>query len=527
MSTISSNDDPRAAVDGAVDLTEAVLDSMLSKISHPQSKDIPALDGPNGLVQNVPKSQQLAAAELDKTEKELADIDRRVSEGLDYLSKDPHTVELKTKAAELRKTLVVKTENQAPKLSDSELVPAILAKIPEDIRDKVTIQVGSFKVHKPGENIKITEGQANALRNMRDDPSKIKGVVKILDEAGDARLLVTGGQVRNDDFELTPKIAPELPTESIAVAPEAPSVSPEKTESIAVAPEIVDSPKIAPELPEVAQATQSVENAIAPGADQQSLIEVISRLENRVAQLEQKIAQKPMKLVNLNIGNWINGIRDNIAAQLHQTTDKLAHRVHEVADKISVTATEKVNDIKEAVTDKVDDIKQNAAETVSDIRENVTDGLDFARDLTLNTVHEVIDAGMERHNEAIAKINDIASDVTNGVKQAIDNPSQSFMEKTVNPVVQRMFAASEKIPNRVTTDDQGNKNLSVGTHQYQLSPSGETSVFRAGEKVTADNLNKSDVAAIQEIKQVFPAPKQAEQIKQTQKVEPPKMKVSV
>jgi hypothetical protein len=470
MSTISTNDDPSAAVQGGIELTEAIIGAIAGKLSSPES--------------NSPDPGQENPTLND------ADWNQQQSEW-DNLQ-------------------------QAPALKDSELVPALLEKIPEEDRGKVTIQIGSSKVLKPGGEPTLNESQAKTLRTLLDDPTKVNGTIKMYDDGGNHFLKVSNGEVHYDLLD----ILPQQPIENIFVTPESPTIT--------VAPEAVkqDIEPLAASSESTNQNIQAVEKAIAPGDDQQALIDTISRLESRVAELEQKITQSPMKLGDSKIGAWMNGIRNNIAAQLHQTTEKIAQRVHEVADKISVTTTEKVNGIKDSVAEKVDDIKQNVAETVSDVRENVTDGLNLARDLTVTTVNDVIDAGMERHNEAVAEINKTAQDLVNSVKQAVEDPRQAYIDKVANPTVQRMFEVAEKIPNRVTTDEQGNKNLNVGTYQYQLSQSGDISVSRAGEQLTAANLTSKDVAAIQEMKQVI-SPKQTEQIKQTQKIEPPKPKIKM
>jgi hypothetical protein len=460
MSTISTNDDPKAAIDGGMELTEAVLGAIASSL---QPKE------------NVPETPVLNASDWNQQQSDWAN------------------------------------PQEPPALKDSELVPALLEKIPEELRDKVTIQIGSTKVLKPGGETKLNESHANTLRTLREDPAKTSGTIKMYDDDGNHLLKVADGQVRLDALDILPKQT----VENISVTPESPTniVEPEAAKQTIEAPAVASDP--------VAQNIEAVEKAISPGVDQQALVDAISRLESRVAELEQRITQKPMKLVNSKIGTWMNGIRDNIAAQLHQTTDKIAKRVHEVADKISVT-TAKVNELKDSVAEKVDDIKQN----VADIRENLTDGLELARDVAVNTVNDVIDAGMERHNQAVAKVNETAQDVVGGVKQAMEDPRQAYLDKVATPVVQRMIEVAEKIPNRVTLDEQGNKNLNVGTYQYQQSQSGEVSVSRSGEKLTAANLTQTDVKAIQEMNQVI-SPKQTEQMKQAQTIEPPKPKIKM
>jgi hypothetical protein len=464
MSTISTNDDPKAAIDGGVELTEAVIGAIAGKLSaEPSNNPNPAQDAPN----------------LTNSDWETSSQDWQGDTSV----------------------------QQAPALKDSELIPALLEKVPEDLRDTITIQVGSKKVLKPGMEPNLNADQAKTLRTLLDDPSKVTGTVKMSDDGGNHFLKVSAGEVCFDTLGILPKQA-----ETISVSPEPVNIAPEAVTENAITP-TVDPQAV-------------VEKAIAPGVDQQALVDAISRLESRVAELEQRISQKPFKLGNPQIGAWINGIRDNLATKLHQATDKISERVHEMADKIAVTTTEKVNEIKDSVTEKVDDIKQNVAETVSDIRENVTDGLELVHDVAANTVHEVIDAGMERHNQAVAKVNDTAQNIADGVKQTVSDPSQTFLDKVANPVVQRMIEIAEKIPNRVSVDEQGTKSLNVGTYQYQQSQTGEISINRAGEKVTAANLNQADVAAIQESKQVT-TPKQTEQIKQAQKIEPPKPKMKV
>ena len=472
MTTISDNDDPTAAVEGMMTLTDtgmqianAVIGAVEKKLSYPQSSDIPSLDNPGPLPEK-------------------------------------------------------------PVLKDSELIPALLEKVPEDLRDTVTIQVGSFKVLKPGGEINLNPSQAKTLRTLLDDPSKTTGIIKMYDNQGSSFLKVSGGDVHFDNLEILPKQAIEqIAPRSLSVAPEATTIGAEvpKVES----PAVPTIEPIAPEAPTLNPAVAEVKQAVAPGADQQALINAINRLESRVQELEQKISQKPLKLANLRVGNWLNGIRDNIAAQLHQATDKISQRVHEVADKISVSTTEKVNEIKTSVTEKVDDVKQNVAGAVSDVRENVADNLTLARDLTASTVNQVIDTGMERHNEAIAKINENTQNIAISLKQAVTDPRQAYIEKFATPVVKRFFEAAEKIPNRVTTDEQGNRNLKVGTYDYQLSKSGEMTVMRSGEKMTTETLNTSDVAAIMELRQIVPPPKQTEQMKQAQKIEAPKPKIKV
>ena len=470
MSTISTNDDPSAAVEGGVELMDAVIGAIASSL---QPKENP---------EPVQENPTLKDSDWNQQQSDWG------------------------------------TPQEPVALKDSELVPALLEKIPEEFRDTVTIQVGSFKVLRPGGEVKLNESQAKTLRTLIEDPTKTSGTIKMYDDGGNHFLKVYDGNVYYDTMDILAKQT----IEKISVAPEAP------TNVVATEAEkrTIEAPAVVPES--ATQSIASVEKAIAPGVDQQALVDAISRLESRVAELEQRISQKPMKLVNSKIGTWMNGIRDNIAAQLHQTTDKIAQRVHEVADKISVTTTEKVNEIKDSVSEKVGDIKQNVTATVSDIRENLTDGMELARDVAVNTVHEVIDAGMERHNQAVAKVNETAQDVVGGVKQAIEDPRQAYLDKVATPTVQRMIEVAEKIPNRVTTDEQGNKSLNVGTYQYQQSKSGEISVTRSGEKLSASNLTQKDVDAIQEMKQVI-SPKQTEQIKQTQKIEPPKpkMKMSV
>jgi hypothetical protein len=479
MTTISDNDDPREAVEGMIELTDtgmqvakAVIGAVEKKLSHPQSKDIPSLDNPDPLPEK-------------------------------------------------------------PVLKDSELVPALLEKVPENLRDTVTIQVGSSKVFKPGGEINLKPSQAKTLRTLLDDPSKTSGIIKMYDNQGSNFLKVSGGEVHYDNLEILPKQTVEqIAPPSLSVAPEASTIGPEvpiveSSSAPKVEPIVPEAATLQPEAPPLNSAVDEVKQAIAPGVDQQALIDTIARLETRVQELEQKISQKPFKLANVRVSNWLNGIRDNIAAQLHQTTDKISQRVHDVADKISVTTTEKVNEIKDSVTEKVDDVKQNVAGAVSDVRENVADNLTLARDLTVSTVNEVIDAGMERHNEAIAKINENTQNVVSGVRQAVNDPRQSYIEKFATPVVQRFFEAAERIPNRVTTDEQGNRNLKVGTHDYQLSKSGEMTVKRSGEKMTAETLTSGDVAAIMELRQIVPPPKQTEQMKQAQKIEAPKPKIKV
>jgi hypothetical protein len=465
MSTISTNDDPKAAIDGGMELTEAVLGAIASSL---QPKE------------NVPETPVLNASDWNQQQSDWAN------------------------------------PQEPPALKDSELVPALLEKIPEEFRDKVTIQIGSTKVLKPGGETKLNESHANTLRTLREDPAKTSGTIKMYDDDGNHLLKVADGQVRLDALDILPKQT----VENISVTPESLTniVEPEAAKQTIEVPAVASDP--------VAQNIGVVEKAIAPGVDQQSLVDAISRLESRVAELEQRISQKPMKLVNSKIGTWMNGIRDNIAAQLHQTTDKIAQRVHEVADKISVTTTEKVNEIKDSVSEKVGDIKQNVAESVSDIRENLTDSLELARDVAVNTVNDVIDAGMERHNQAVAKVNETAQGVVGGVKQAMEDPRQAYLDKVATPAVQRMIEVAEKIPNRVTLDEQGNKNLNVGTYQYQQSQSGEISVSRSGEKLSASNLTQTDVKAIQEMNQVI-SPKQTEQMKHAQTIEPPKPKIKM
>ena len=352
------------------------------------------------------------------------------------------------------------------------------------MRDTVTIQIGATKVLKPGGEQNLSDKNADTLRALLSDPSQPTGTIKMSNDQGQSFLKVVGGETHFDHLNILPTVQAQT------VEPITQTVEP-----------------ITQTVEPIAQAVEASVQTPVETTTEQKLLDTIARLETRVGELEAKL--NPIKLATPNVGSWMNGIRDGIAAKMRQTTDAISQRVHSVADRIAVTS---------------DTVSQAISSTVSDVRENVTDGARLAIDVSNAAVSGVLDAGMQRHSDAVQGVNNAAAELVSGLKAAMDDPRQAYLDKVAIPTAAAMIQAAEKVPGRVQVDEAGNKSLNVGTHELRQSADGAVSLSRAGQNITAESLQTADVKLVSEMKQVVEP--QAQKL-EPQKIEPQKLKVSV
>jgi hypothetical protein len=415
-----------------------------------------------------------------------------------------------------------------PKPSDDiknkDLVKAILNKIPEEDRDKITIKIGAVKVHSPGKTIKINNNQAKILRNVLDDPSQVPGVFKVIGEDGTPKVLLTKGNLAQDDYGLTPqgikqKIQPEVAKDDShaeLIKPEVVESNKPETSVEAVKPEVAIDP-----VSEVAEKLSGEPDAIA------RLEKMVEGLTERISALEASMSQKPAQLGNEKVGNWFNKQRNNIATAIHNKADsfsdrlkmavtqkvdsfkeKINGRVDRFTDRVHVAANKigsQVNDLRDATADSIDaagEKVENAISVVKDGVDTVKEGLGTVKDAAVNAAQDAIDAGMDRHNAAMEGVNKTAASVTTDLKQTIDSPWQTLMQTTAPAVEAVMNRLEQAKDNRVERDVDGVRSLNVGDRQYQLSPNGDLSIVKPGGRITPQNVTKDDVKEISSMGQL-------------------------
>jgi hypothetical protein len=373
------------------------------------------------------------------------------------------------------------------------LMNRFLERVPAELRDKVTIQIGATKVKRPGQEAKLNAKQQQAIAAALDDPTKHKGSLKILGEKNEVLMLLADSNFAKDKIGFSQKQELKLDAPVEAVAPE---IAPEITPAIATS-ELTASP-----------------NEVS------TLIATIERLESRVAALEAKIEPQPVKLKNNIVGNWLNTQRDKIAEVVRTNVDKVSVRGHAIADKIAATKQSVTNTVVTAAND----IKQSAV----DAKATVIEGADLVKNVAVQGAQQIITDGMSRHFEAMdamsGQINQSASSIADNARDVIEDPRQAFIDKSLQPVAQRMFDAAEKM-DRVTVGIDGNKSVSVGPYTYSKEQNGIV-MKREGQVVTSQNLTQKDVQAVNQMQKAFPKPEIKPKIV-PQKITGPKHKVSV
>lgn len=410
---------------------------------------------------------------------------------------------------------VEQPEKPAIDSPDQSVMERFLERVPADLRDKVTVQVGATKVKRPGQDANLAPDKEATLKNALDNPEKVKGSIKILGEDNKSLMQITGGKVALDTIGFSaPKL--EQAVEAIAQA-EAPTITGDRIPGLLTANEwqqqaqvevpnqtvAVEAIAPTPEVPKTEQVTPS----FATPQDAEKLTETIARLEARVAALEQQIAQKPVKLNNSVVGWWLNAQRDKLAATVRQNVDKVAVKGHSIADRIAAT--------KQTVVDVADGYKLAAVTAAGDLKQSfndgkaaIVDGANLVKEVATQGAKDLVNEGMSRHYQAMdgmaAKINDTAANVADGTKTAISDPRQAFMDKVLQPAAERMFQGAEKL-GKVEPDGNGNQSVAIGPYRYSKEPTGIT-LRKDGQVVTAATLSKDDVASIEKMRSAFPRP---------------------
>lgn len=392
---------------------------------------------------------------------------------------------------------------------DQSILDRFLERVPADLRDKVTVQVGVTKVKRPGQEPNLTPEKEAILKNALDNPEKVKGSIKILGEDNKPLMQITGGKVALDTIGFSaPKQeqALEQPTQAIAQT-EAPTIpgllTRDEWQSQAVPTQAVEAIAQAPDVPKTEQVTPS----FATPQDAEKLTETIARLEARVAALEQQIAQKPVKLNNSVVGGWLNAQRDKLAATVRQNVDKVAVKGHSIADRIAAT--------KQTVVDVADGYKLAAVTAAGDLKQSfsdgkaaIVDGANLVREVATQGAKDLVNEGMSRHYQAMdgmtGKVNEVAANIADGTKTTISDPRQAFMDKVLQPAAERMFQGAEKL-GKVEPDSKGNQSVAIGPYRYSKEPTGIT-LRKDGQVVTAATLSKDDVASIEKMRSAFPKP---------------------
>jgi hypothetical protein len=383
------------------------------------------------------------------------------------------------------------------------LLNRLLERVPVELRDKVTIQVGANKVKRPGQEGKLNAKQAQAIALALDDPTKHTGSLKILGEKNEVLMQLVDNNFTTDKIGFSQKqeLKVDAPTVALTESP---------TEAVA---------------PEIAPAVAKTELTASP-TEVATLIATIERLESRVAALEAKIEPQPATLRNNVVGNWLNNQRDKIAEVVRTNVDKVSVKGHAIADKIAATK----QSVKDTVVTAADDIKQS----ITDAKTTVVEGADLVKNVAVQGAQQIINDGMSRHYDAMdamtGSINQKASSIADNARDVMEDPRQAFFDKALQPVAQRMFEAAEKMPDKVTLDSNGNKSISVGPYTYSKEQTGIV-MRREGEVVTRQNLTPNDVQAVDQMKTAFPKPEIKQQIAPPKitglKMPGPKHKVSV
>lgn len=386
---------------------------------------------------------------------------------------------------------------------DRTSLDRLLDRIPADLRDKVTVQVGSVKVKKPGQEPNLSEKNAKILDNVLDTPNLVKGSVKILGENNETLMQIAGGEFVADKIGFGPQ-KQELKTPTEAIAPQSQTLE----------PVLHTPPTQTVERPADYQAPATP--ILVTPQESERMIEAITRLESRVAALEQQIANKPIKLANPRVSGWINAQRDRLAATVRQNVDKVAVKGHSIADKIAAT--------KQTVVDVADAYKQAAVTAVDDLKQSfndgkaaIVDGTALVKDVVVQGAKDAVNDGMSRHYEAmdslVGKVNHSAANIADGTKAAIADPRQTFFDKVLQPTVERMFKGAEKL-GKIEKDGNGNDSVTIGPYRYSKEQTGF--VMRRGDEVlTPQNMTREDAISVKNMGEVFPAP--------TQKVDKPKL----
>lgn len=372
-----------------------------------------------------------------------------------------------------------------------------LGRVPADLRDKVTVQVGATKVSRPGQKPNLSPDKAKTLDAALDNPELVKGSVKILGENNETLMQIAGGEFTIDKIGFGPQ---KLELEQPPLEVEAPTQ----------APAIADKP-----------------DPLATPQESERMIEIITRLESRVAALETQIKDKPVKLNNNVVGSWLNQQRDRLATTVRQNVDKVALKGYSIADKIAATKDAVVGvagDYRQAATTAVEDLKQS----FEDGKTVIVDGATLVKGVATQGAKDFINDGMSRHYEAMdgltSKVNNTAANVADGAKTTISDPRQAFMDKVLQPTAQRMFQGAEKL-NKVEPDTNGNQSVVIGPYRYSKESTGIV-LRRGDEVVNAANLSKDDVASVENMRAAFPTTR-LEQKLDAPKLTGPKHKVSI